>query len=261
MLKQSFREYFIERIKGKSFLIITAIYLALLFGSAVYWVIDFDLRNLFMSLGFMLFVLAVFIVEYLLKFRAGSIFISAIYFLAYTSILGSCFNFYTIMPFLDLIQHCLSGVIFACLGVTLANVFFGNKNTHKRFFGCLLFGVFFSLAIATLWEIFEYGVNTILGFDMMEDAFVTQINSYLLAGTHNSAVHLDNITQTVVHYGNGKTYAFSGYLDLGLIDTLGDMMICTIGAIVFAIVSIISHFKLPSINRALIPQLIKKETE
>ena len=257
MQRQTFWEYFKIRWAQKGFLIATSVYIVLLFASAICWTINFDLKNLIMSVGFTLFALAIILAEHLLKIHAGNIFIVSIYFLAGATILGSCFNLYMVIPFLDLVQHCLSGVLFGCLGVTLARVFFGENKSHKNFFGCLLFGVFFSLAIATLWEIFEYGL-TFVGIDMMEDAFVTKINSYLLSGTHNNAICLENISQTIVQYGNGQTYAFSGYLDIGLIDTLGDMLICTIGAIVFAVISIISHFKLPAINKALIPQITKE---
>lgn len=256
MNNPTFREYLKSKKSCSGFIVIISLYLAFLTFSAIYWIINFHLRNLCMSIGYMLFVPAIFILEYFLKLRVGAIFTGLLLFIATTSILGSCFNFYTTIPFLDLIQHCVAGVAFAALGFALANLFFGVSDQKKSFFGCLLFGVFFSLAIATLWEIFEYSLS-FLGFDMMEDTYVNQINSYLLSGSHNQAVNLENITQTQIIYDNGKSYVVNGYVDIGLIDTLGDMIICSIGAVVFALVSIISYYKAPCINRALIPQLLK----
>ena len=247
-----------NRLKDKPFTVVQCVYLAFLLFSAIYWLVNFHLTSFLLSIGYMFFVPLVYLVEGLLKIRLGSLFTCLLYLIPIGSILGSCFNFYMIIPFLDLVLHCLSGVVFACVGVTLAQVFFGDNKTSKNFFGCLLFGVFFSLAIAMLWEIFEYAL-TFLGFDMMEDSIINGFESYLLSGTHSQTTAIDGITKTVIHYGQGQVYTVNGYLDIGLVDTLGDMIICSIGAVVFMLVAIISRYKVPIINQTLIPKYLGKE--
>ena len=87
------------------------------------------------------------------------------------------------------------------------------------------------------------------------DSIVKGINSYYLAGSHNEAVILEDITRTIIEYGNGKTYVIEGYLDVGLIDTMHDCLICAVGSIVFALVVILGYFKIPKLNKILIPQI------
>ncbi len=256
MERTNFKQYFHERIRGKAFVVILIIYAAFLLFSGVYFFILWQVRNAIMSLAFLVFIPAIFLVEYFLHLRCGNIFTAAILALASGSILGTCYDVYTAFDLFDIILHGLAGVLFACLGFTLAEKFFGAANDKKRFFGCLLFAISFSLAIAVLWEIFEYTCTVLLGFDMMEDSIVRNIQSYLLAGSHNEVVTLDGITKTIVYYGNGKMFVIDGYLDLGLIDTLGDMIICTVGAAVFGGVATWSYFKAPKINKALIPKAL-----
>ncbi|MBQ8178121.1 MAG: hypothetical protein IJ033_02905 [Clostridia bacterium] len=256
MEKLTLKKYFALRLKDKAFAITLAIYMLLCLLSAIHWCINFVLRDLLMSLAFIAVAPLIIIAEHFIKFRSGLLFTIGVFIISFGSILGSSFNLYTVVPFFDTILHGLSGVLFGCLGFTLAERFFGKASDKKKFFGSLVFALSFSLAIAVLWEIFEFTCTILLGFDMMEDTVVTNVNSYLLAGSHAKSVELDNIAKTVIYYGNDHTYTINGYLDIGLIDTLADMIICTIGSIVFMITSIIGFFKCPKINQLLIPQVI-----
>ena len=250
----NFIGYIKERFKEKAFTAVFAVYILACVSSAVYWCVDFELRNLLLSLLYALIALVVPIAEYIIKFKCGSLFVGAVLFLALGGLTGSCFNLYTIIPFFDTLLHGLSGVLFACVGFALSVRFFGKADKVKTFFGHLVFALCFSLAIAVLWEIFEYVCTLLVGADMMEDTIVNKINSYLLAGSHTETVTIDGITKTVIYYGEGKTYTINGYLDLGLIDTLIDMIICTVGAVAFALVATVSRFKFPRVNEILIPQ-------
>ena len=259
MKTTTLKKYVEERTKDKKIIVILGGYLLCCLVSAIYWCIFFQPRNILMSIVFMGFVPLFFIVEHLINFRCGELFTLGVLGLAFGAILGTCFNLYTIIPFFDTILHGLSGILFSCLGFTLAEKFFGKATDIKKFFGCLIFAVCFSLAIAVIWEIFEYGCSVFLGLDMMEDSYVTNINSYLLSGSHSKTVEIDGIIKTIIYYGDGQTYIINGYLDLGLIDTLTDMIICTIGSIVFMTISIISFFKMPKVNEMLIPQVFESK--
>lgn len=261
MKNYGFKNYFKERLKNKVFVIIICIYILICLSSAIYFCVNWQARNFFMSLGFTLFAPLIFIVEYLIDIRCGELFTAAVLFMAFGSILGSCYNVYTTIPFFDTFLHGLSGVLFGCLGFGLAERFFGKAEDKKSFFGCLFFAVCFSLAIAVIWEIFEYACNVMFGFDMEEDSFVYKISSYLLAGSHTETVEIDGITKTVIYYGDGLEYVIDGYLDLGLIDTLTDMIICLVGTLAFGIIAIISYFKFPKINAVLIPQTVKNPSK
>lgn len=254
MEKASFKQYLTNRANDKAFMCIIIAYLALCLASAIYWCVEWQARNLMMSLVFMLFAPLVFIVEHFMKIRFGELFVASVLFLAIGSILGSCFNLYMIIPFFDTLLHGFSGLIFACLGFALAERFFGKASGAGSFFGCLVFAACFSLSIAVAWEIFEYACTAAFGVDMMEDTYVTGIKSYLLAGAHTETVDLEGIVKTVVYLENGDTYTINGYLDIGLIDTLTDMIICSVGTAVFALLLVFSYIKCPRLKELIIPR-------
>ena len=87
------------------------------------------------------------------------------------------------------------------------------------------------MTAGTVWEFFEFGVDTFLGKDMQKDTIVTTINSTLLSGNDTNAVtNISGIASTTV---NGKDLGINGYLDIGLIDTMKDLMVNFVGAVVF----------------------------
>lgn len=257
MGKRSFNGYIKERSKDRLFMCVLLFYIVFCLVSAIYWCVNWHARDFFMSVGYMLFVPAIFVVEYLLNIRSGVLFTASLLFIAVGSILGCCFNLYSIIPFFDTALHGLSGVLFGALGFSLAEKCFGKAKNNSLFCGCLIFAFCFSLAIATVWEIFEYTCTAIFGFDMMEDTIVTEINSYLLSGAHTEMVEIEGITKTIIYLENGQTYIINGYLDIGLIDTLTDMIICFIGTMLFGIIAIVSHKRYPKINNILIPQVVE----
>ena len=92
---------------------------------------------------------------------------------------------FTIIPFFDALLHCITGFVFACIGFAVPKLFVGEPQSGRMLAVCLLFGFFFSLAIAVLWELFEFAGTSLLGFDMQEDTVVDGFGSYLLSGTHS----------------------------------------------------------------------------
>lgn len=253
----SFSEYFYERLRNRGFIAVLGVFLTACAVSATYWTLSFDLRNLLMSIIYMLFVPLTLLVEWKTGIRLGTLFAAAVFFMAFGSILGSAFDFYTIIPFFDTLLHGMAGLLFAALGFSVAECFFrnGDERSARHFLGCLAFAICFSLAIAVLWELIEYAGTVFCGFDMMEDTYINEINSYLLAGSHNETVLLEGITKTVIYYGDGQLYEIVGsYLDIGLLDTLTDMSICTFGAVVFGMLALIGR-KCSKLREMLIPRL------
>jgi hypothetical protein len=195
-----------------------------------------------------------FIVERMIKWKFPALFVLMCLSIAAGQMLGTCYEFYVLIPFFDIILHGISGFVFACLGFSLLEVFIGKATSKRKFWACVYSGVCFTLAIGLLWELFEYSA-TFLGVDMLEDSYIFHIDSYLLAGNHSEVVEIDGITKTIIYYGDGQTMTIDGYLDIGLLDTMHDMGICLIGSMVFVITACIGYFKFPKINELLIPDL------
>lgn len=223
----------------------------------IYSAVELGARDALLAVVYMIFIPAVFVFEYLIGFRVGYILTVLIIFSACGGLLGSSYNVYMILPWFDSLLHAVSGILFFAAGFMLAEVFFGKDNVNKHFFGKLAFGIFFSTTVGVAWEFFEYLISETMGFDMLEDAMVTDIQSYLLSQSHNVAIELNDITQTVITYDGGKEWVINGgYMDLGLYDTLNDLLIAAAGTVSIAIVSIISFYKFPKFNKMFIPELV-----
>lgn len=209
------------------------IYIAFCFCSGIYFAVLGQVRNSAMSWAFLLAAPVVYLVEYWLRLKFVPFFMAILLFLISGSILGSCYDLYTIIPCFDEILHGISGVVFGLFGFALMETVIGKGEGNKNFFICLIVGLLFSLSIALLWEMFEYASYAFFGIDMQEDMIIDGFSSYLLAGSHNETVVINGITQTVITFANGEQWVIEGYLDVGLFDTLNDMLVCLIGGIVY----------------------------
>ena len=177
-------------------------------------------------------------------------------------ILGELASFYIAFPFWDSVLHCVNGFLFAAVGFAMVDFF----NRSERF-SLRLSPVFvavvafcFSMTIGVLWEFFEFGGDRVFNFDLQKDYVVHTISSVSLnPDKKNKAVEIDNITDVIVVQADGTetSLGVGGYLDIGIIDTMKDMMINFIGAVAFSIIGYfyIKHKGKGKIASALIPQV------
>ncbi len=153
-------------------------------------------------------------------------------------ILGEMQNFYGLIPFWDTLLHTLNGFIFAGVGFSLVDIL--NRSDKTKMFLSPMYvvvvAVSFSITIGTVWEFFEYGMDQTQMLDMQKDDLLPEIKSvYLNKDGENIAVHIDDIESTTIKYGDGsEEVIIGGYLDVGLKDTMKDMIVNAIGALVFA---------------------------
>lgn len=90
------------------------------------------------------------------------------------------------------------------------------------------------MTIGVVWEFFEFGMDQLAGFDMQKDTVIHVIRSVTLdAAGHNVPYEISGITETVV---NGQELGLGGYLDIGLIDTMQDLIVNFVGAFVFSVI-------------------------
>lgn len=153
-------------------------------------------------------------------------------------ILGEINNFYGIIPHWDTCLHTINGFLATAVGFSLVDLL--NKNSKdinlSPFYLCLV-AFCFSMTIGILWEFFEYGGDKLVKFDMQKDTLITNISSvYLNSDNENKPVVVDNIGKTEIFDNDGKLlYVIDGgYLDIGLNDTMKDLFVNFIGALVFS---------------------------
>lgn len=153
-------------------------------------------------------------------------------------ILGEINNFYGRFPYFDDILHMINGFLAATVGFSL--VYLLNENSESFnltpvFVSLVAFC--FSMTIGIGWEFFEYGIDNIFKFDMQKDSYVYNINTVIVdPNQNNNVVKIENIDYTIVYDDDGNELVkVKGYLDIGLHDTMKDLLVNFIGALIFSI--------------------------
>lgn len=156
-------------------------------------------------------------------------------------ILGEIECYYMKFPFWDTMLHTVNGFMFAAFGFALVDIF----NRHGKFtfklspLFCALVAFCFSMTVGVMWEFFEFGSDYLMHLDMQKDTMVYSINStYLDPEGANNVIRIADIVSTDIHTSVG-TYTIDGYLDIGLYDTMGDMFVNFVGAVVFSFIGYI----------------------
>ncbi len=153
-------------------------------------------------------------------------------------ILGEINAFYVKIPIWDTILHTTNGFLMAAIGFSLIDIFNRSERfTLKMSPYFVAFTAFcFSMTVGVVWEFFEFGMDMLFGTDMQKDWIVTTVNTVMLDDTLTNTVVTVPIDTVLV---NGSDWGLNGYLDIGLIDTMKDLIVNFIGAVVFSIVGIV----------------------
>ncbi len=161
-------------------------------------------------------------------------------------ILGEIQNFYGIFKFWDTMLHTINGFLCAAIGFSLIDILNRSPKFHLKMSPIFvaLVAFCFSMTIGVVWEFFEYGSDNFTRSDMQKDRITTSISSVLINETgKNVPIKINNIKETVIEYEeNGEMKEFiinGGHLDIGLKDTMKDLMVNFIGAIVFSIIGML----------------------
>ena len=189
--------------------------------------------------------------------------ITILVFIFAAEILGEIQAYYIKFPFWDTVLHTINGFLMAAIGFALADILNRSKKIsfqHSPAFLAIV-AFCFSMTIGVIWEFFECGMDLFFGFDMQKDTIVNSISSVMLDPTGgNTPTAIHNITDVMV---NGKSLGLGGYLDIGLLDTMKDLFVNFIGAVVF---SVIGYFYVKSrgqgkFAKRFIPRLKNKSAD
>lgn len=180
-------------------------------------------------------------------------------------ILGEIRAFYTTFAYWDTMLHTINGFLCAAIGFSLVDM----CNRHKRVSLSLspvymaIVAFCFSMTIGVLWEFFECTMDQFFLLDMQKDTVVNVISSVNLDPTGgNTPVAIKGITDVIVVCGEEQIpLGVGGYLDIGILDTMKDLWVNFIGAVVF---SILGYFYVKSrgkgwFARNFIPQVLPED--
>ncbi|MBQ8800968.1 MAG: hypothetical protein IJZ52_01600 [Clostridium sp.] len=200
-----------------------------------------NFENVFLGmLTLVLFVLPTIFERRLMVDLPDTLEIIILLFIFAAEILGEIQAFYTTFLGWDTILHTLNGFLCAAIGFSLVDML----NRSERF-SLSLSPVFmaivafcFSMTIGVLWEFFECAMDHLLLFDMQKDMVVNSISSVSLDPTNsNQTVIIRDITDVIVVSGGEEiSLGLGGYLDVGLLDTMKDLWVNFIGAVVFSLI-------------------------
>ena len=196
-------------------------------------------ENVFVCILSLMLLIAPFFIEKKFKISIPSTLeIIILCFIFSAEILGEINSFYVKIPHFDTLLHTINGFLCAGVGFSLVDLLNeNNKNINLSPLYLSLVAFSFSMTIGVLWEFFEYGADRLLGLDMQKDYIVDTINTVELDKTKtNKVITIDNIEKTTLYDSNGMVLSeINGYLDIGIIDTMKDLIVNFIGAFSFSI--------------------------
>ena len=163
-------------------------------------------------------------------------------------ILGEIRAFYLRIPWWDTMLHTMNGFLMAGVGVSMVDIF--NRSEKFKFqlspVVVALVAFCFSMTIGVLWEFFEFSMDLFTFTDMQKDTVVSTISTVdLNRAKENVPVIIKGIENVVLTGGNltvdgtgmdSYSLDLGGYLDIGLIDTMKDLIVNFIGAVIFSII-------------------------
>ena len=271
LIKQAYKEtkrssllvYMILR-----FLVIVCLILELLRG-------DFN-NALLCLISLVLFIIPLFL-QKALKFTLPTLLESIIFIFIYSAeILGEINNFYGLLPFWDSMLHVITGFLAAAIGFSLVDLL--NKNSKGINLSPLYVSIVafcFSMTIGIFWEFFEFSIDKLVKSDMQKDKIISSFSSVTFDKFNdNNSITYEDIKYTILYNDNNQEILKidGGYLDIGLIDTMKDLFVNFLGALIFSFLgyfylitnkkeSFIKNFIPVSGTREINLNIIKKESK
>ena len=176
-------------------------------------------------------------------------------------ILGELQSYFIKYSNWDTILHTSSGFLCAAVGFSLVDLLNRSDNAKVQLSpGYLAITAFcFSMTIGILWEFIEFSADRLFLLDMQKDTIVNQISSVSLDPTNsNISITVKGIKDVILVTDSGEqALGLGGFLDIGLYDTMEDLFVNFVGAVVF---SVAAFFECKSETRPLTPALTLRRT-
>ena len=139
----------------------------------------------------------------------------------------------------DTMLHTSAGFLLAAVGFSLVDLLNRSENVKVQLSpGYLAITAFcFSMTIGVLWEFIEFSADRLFLLDMQKDTIVNAISSVSLDPTDsNISITVNGIKDVILVTGDGEMpLGLGGFLDIGLYDTMEDLFVNFIGAVVFSV--------------------------
>ncbi|GEM_PF-50955 len=171
------------------------------------------------------------------KIEIPVFFESIIYIFIYSAwILGEIQNYYVLIPGWDTMLHMMNGFLCAAVGFSIVDLF-NRKNSKPNLspISLTIVAFCFSMTVGVLWEFIEFSCDQLFGLDMQKDTIVRAFTTVKLSAD-GDPMKIAGIKETLITTENGEQTLISGYLYIGLIDTMKDLFVNFIGALAFSVI-------------------------
>ncbi len=200
----------------------------------------------------------------------GGLEISAAVF-TFMSVLGGELGYlYARFPLWDKILHTFSGFLIAAIGLALIEIRNKHREPMQRLSPLMtvVFAFCFSVTVAVFWEVFEFAVDGFSGTtDMQADYIVDSFASKKAGGETNPIpIVVNGIESVVITFSDGReALVLPGYIDIGIADTMYDMIVAAIGSFVFCAIEFVALVKrngrAKRISESFVPKKRESESE
>ena len=161
------------------------------------------------------------------KLCYGDVFKLLIYiFLIFSLVGGEVYYLYVRISYFDVIMHIFSSFIIS--GLVFYLIKYYKCNICNKLITLFVFSV--AMMTAAMWELTEFSIDRIFNVDMQKDTVINEVNSVMLTSDGRGVGH---VMVDKMRLGN---IVFEGYLDIGLYDTMYDIVCAGIGSIILIII-------------------------
>ena len=178
------------------------------------------------------------------KIKIPPLFEGVIYVFIYAAeILGEINHYYVLIPGWDTALHTINGFLCAAAGFSLIYLMNRNsKNISLSPFYLTLVAFCFSMTVGVIWEFIEFLMDYFFMLDMQKDYIVDRFGSVMLDPKGlGTPIVVRDIAKTTITTATGAVYTIKGgYLDIGILDTMKDLLVNFLGAIVFSVIGYVS---------------------
>ena len=201
---------------------INLLYLIVVMFYLISGLIKWDMTTIFACVLSLVFMVITNIIGKKLGFGNGIKILIYVFILS-TEVLGEIYHFYVDVWWFDIVMHTYFAFIISYVGLYLIRYF---KIKGSIYFVILFI---FSLAMMTesVWEIFEFSMDRVIGTDMQKDTVIRNINSTYLSEN----IYVDKVIVNDIDFMD----RYGGYLDIGLYDTISDMICTVVGSFMFIV--------------------------
>ncbi|HAX73032.1 MAG TPA: hypothetical protein DCY20_05860 [Firmicutes bacterium] len=211
-------------------------------------------------LTLVLFLVPVYVNKYFNIELPNTLEIIIILFIFSAEILGEVNEYYLTVPHWDTVLHTINGFIMGGIGFALIDILNRSEKVSMKLspFFVALTAFCFSMTTGIIWEFFEFGMDMFFKTDMQKDTVVTMISSVMFNPEGANVAVKVPIQEVIV---NGEVWNYGGYIDIGLIDTMKDLIVNFVGAVVFSVVGLLYTSGRSKFAEQFIPKHVEPEVE